>query len=71
MTNTITVFNPKAGWKPRSLLAKVDAGARFIQTQLCFDVPALKRYQHHVRPSRYHWYSSQYVVQRFVFQSRW
>jgi len=29
-----TVFNPKESWKPRSLLARVDAGAGFIQ-KLC------------------------------------
>jgi len=50
-----TVFNPKAAWKPRSLLAKVDAGARFIQTQLCFDIPALKRYMTHLVEAQLTW----------------
>ena len=50
-----TVFSPKAGWKPRSLLAKVDAGARFIQTQLCFDMAALKRYMTHLVDAQLTW----------------
>lgn len=39
-----TVFSPKATWQPRTLLGKIDAGARFIQTQLCFDAQLLRRY---------------------------
>jgi methylenetetrahydrofolate reductase (NADPH) len=39
-----TVFNPKSGWSPRTLVAKLDAGAQFVQTQLCFDMNALRRY---------------------------
>ena len=50
-----TVFNPKAGWKPSSLLAKVEAGARFIQTQLCFDVATLRRYMTHVVEAQLTW----------------
>ena len=37
-------FDPAADWKPSALLGRSDAGARFIQTQLCFDVDALRRY---------------------------
>ncbi len=50
-----TVFNPKAGWQPRSLLTKVEAGARYIQTQLCFDIPALKRYMTHLVEAQLTW----------------
>jgi methylenetetrahydrofolate reductase (NADPH) len=50
-----TVFNPKKAWKPRSLLAKVEAGARFIQTQLCFDVATLRRYMNHVVEAQLTW----------------
>ncbi len=50
-----TVFNPKKGWKPRSLLAKVEAGARFIQTQICFDVAALRRYMTHLVAAQLTW----------------
>ena len=37
-------FDPAINWKPSALLGRSDAGARFIQTQLCFDVDALRRY---------------------------
>jgi methylenetetrahydrofolate reductase (NADPH) len=50
-----TVFSPKAGWQPNSLLAKVEAGARFIQTQLCFDLPALRRYMTHLVDAQLTW----------------
>ena len=43
-----TVFTPKAAWQPTSLLTRVEAGARFIQTQLCFDMAALRRYMTHL-----------------------
>jgi len=36
--------DPKPGWKPTGLLAKLDAGADFIQTQYCFDLGVLRRY---------------------------
>ena len=50
-----TVFNPKAAWQPSSLLAKVEAGARFIQTQLCFDMAALRRYMTHLVEAQLTW----------------
>ncbi len=50
-----TVFNPKTGWKPRSLLTKVEAGARFIQTQLCFDGATLRRYMTHLVEAQLTW----------------
>jgi methylenetetrahydrofolate reductase (NADPH) len=49
------VFNPKAQWQPSSLLAKVEAGARFIQTQLCFDMAALRRYMTHLVDAQLTW----------------
>ena len=39
-----TPIDPPAGWRPDSLVAKADAGARFIQTQLCFDIGVIRRY---------------------------
>lgn len=53
-----TVFKPKAAWKPRSLLTKVEAGARFIQTQLCFDIETLRRYMEHLVEARLTWKTS-------------
>ncbi len=50
-----TVFRPKAGWRPHSLLAKVDAGARFIQTQLCFNMNSLRRYMSHLVEAQLTW----------------
>jgi methylenetetrahydrofolate reductase (NADPH) len=50
-----TVFRPKSGWQPKSLISRVDAGAGFIQTQICFDIAALKRYMTHLVEARLTW----------------
>lgn len=55
---TATVFSPKKDWKPRTLLTKVDAGARFIQTQLCFDAATLRRYMTHLVEAQLTWKAS-------------
>jgi methylenetetrahydrofolate reductase (NADPH) len=39
-----TPIDPADDWKPDRLMEKVDAGARFAQTQFCFDMEILKRY---------------------------
>jgi len=39
-----TPVDPKPGWKPDGLRAKIDAGAEFVQTQFCFDLGLLRRY---------------------------
>src|SRR5215510_7231575 len=36
--------DPKPGWKPEGLLAKIESGADFVQTQYAFDLPLLRRY---------------------------
>jgi len=36
--------DPPAGWRPEGLLAKMQAGAEFIQTQFCMDPDAVRRY---------------------------
>lgn len=36
--------DPKPGWKPDGLIAKIEAGADFIQTQYTFDLAMLRRY---------------------------
>ncbi len=36
--------DPAADWKPNGLQAKHTAGARFVQTQYCYDMSVLKRY---------------------------
>ena len=37
-------IDPPAGWKADGLKAKADAGARFVQTQFCFDMEIVRRY---------------------------
>lgn len=37
-------LDPPRGWRPGGLLRKLDAGARFIQTQYCFDPGIIRRY---------------------------
>ncbi len=39
-------IDPPAGWQPKSLLAKVEAGAQFAQTQFCMDAAIVRRYVH-------------------------
>jgi len=50
-----TVFNPKKTWTPQALLDKASAGADFIQTQLCFDIAALRRYMGRLIDSQMTW----------------
>jgi len=49
---TATVFDVTAGWEPKSLLAKLDAGAQWLQTQLCLDLPLLRNYMRRVVAAR-------------------
>jgi methylenetetrahydrofolate reductase (NADPH) len=37
-------FDPPPGWKPDRLRAKLDAGAEFVQTQICMDTDLVRRY---------------------------
>ncbi|MDA1323284.1 MAG: methylenetetrahydrofolate reductase [Proteobacteria bacterium] len=39
-----TPIDPPPGWRPEGLIAKADAGAGFVQTQLCFDIEIIVRY---------------------------
>ncbi len=41
---TATIFDPEADWTPDSLISKCDAGANFVQTQMCFDIGILRKY---------------------------
>ena len=36
--------DPKGGWSPDPIRAKIKAGASFFQTQFCFDIDLVKRY---------------------------
>lgn len=42
--SNVTAFNPKREWQPEKIAEKADAGIKFIQTQLCFDIDLVKRY---------------------------
>jgi methylenetetrahydrofolate reductase (NADPH) len=42
-------FAPPFDWRPLRLEKKVRAGAEFIQTQFCFDVPRLRQFMQRVR----------------------
>lgn len=48
----MTVFDAPRGWQPRAPTAKVDAGAQFLQSQLCFDTQVLRRYMKHLVDTR-------------------
>lgn len=37
-------FDPDDTWKPENLTQKCDAGANFVQLQLCFDMELIRRY---------------------------
>jgi methylenetetrahydrofolate reductase (NADH) len=42
-------FAPPFDWRPLRLAKKVAAGAQFIQTQYCFDMPRFSEFMRHVR----------------------
>jgi methylenetetrahydrofolate reductase (NADPH) len=44
----VTAHAPKPGWNPQKLLKKVEAGAQFVQTHVCMDIPVLKIYMKHL-----------------------
>ncbi len=50
-----TVFDPPSDWQPTELHSKIDAGARFIQTQICMDLDLLRRYMLILVASRSSW----------------
>lgn len=52
MGAVVTAFNPKSDWQAKSLVAKADAGARFLQTQMCFDMNVLRRYMERLTAQR-------------------
>ena len=38
------MFKPEADWEPKNLIRKCDAGANFVQLQICFDMNVARRY---------------------------
>jgi methylenetetrahydrofolate reductase (NADPH) len=47
-----TIFEPDESWVPDKLKIKCDAGANFIQTQLCFDTGVLRKYMARIVASK-------------------
>ncbi len=47
-------FVPPYDWRPQRLAKKIAAGADFIQTQYCFDVPRLKKFMQQARDMGLH-----------------
>lgn len=45
----INPFAPPYDFRPLRLAKKIEAGAQFVQSQYCFDVPMFKRYMDRVR----------------------
>jgi methylenetetrahydrofolate reductase (NADPH) len=46
------IFDPDADWTPNNLIRKLDAGANFVQLQLCFDMAVVHNYMAHIVASR-------------------
>ncbi len=44
IATSATVHDPEPNWHPEELIAKADAGAQLIITQLCLDTDILRRY---------------------------
>ncbi|MEM7260254.1 MAG: methylenetetrahydrofolate reductase, partial [Pseudomonadota bacterium] len=42
-------FAPPFDWRPLRLAKKIEAGAQFVQTQYCYDIPLLENYMRRVR----------------------
>ncbi len=42
-------FMPPYDWRPLRLAKKIEAGANFVQSQYCYDVPLLKRFMQRTR----------------------
>ncbi len=56
------VFRPRAGWRPRSLLERVDAGANFIRTRLCLDASQLESWVEYLVRAQITWQASLIVA---------
>jgi methylenetetrahydrofolate reductase (NADPH) len=50
-----TAFRPIDEWQPEKLVAKADAGAQFIQLQVCMNVSAIKEYVERIVAAKLTW----------------
>jgi methylenetetrahydrofolate reductase (NADPH) len=46
------IFNPEADWTPKNLIRKCDAGANFVQLQVCFDLDVARNYMARIVASK-------------------
>lgn len=46
--SVVTPHSPQPGWIPEKLTVKADAGAQFVQTHICMDMPLLRNYMKHL-----------------------
>ena len=46
------IFDPDADWTPDNLIEKCDAGANFVQLQLCFDMGVVRNYMARIVASK-------------------
>ncbi len=46
------LFDPDVDWTPKNLIRKRDAGANFVQMQLCFDMDVVRSYMAHMVASK-------------------
>ena len=49
---TAEIFAPDPNWTPRNLIKKCEAGANFVQTQLCFDLETARSYMQKIVAAR-------------------
>jgi len=48
----VTPHAPEADWNPEKLNRKADAGAQFVQTHVCMNMPLLRNYMRHLVANR-------------------
>ena len=46
------VFDPEPDWTPKNLIRKCDAGANFVQLQMCFDMDVTRNYMARIIASK-------------------
>ncbi len=46
--SVVTPHVPQPGWIPEKLTIKADAGAQFVLTHICMDIPLLREYMKHL-----------------------
>jgi len=63
-----TPHEPKADWVPRKILAKVDAGARFMLTYISMDIDLIRRYMKRLVATKMT-HKTSFIVSTAIFTS--